>query len=74
MLQNASYTFLKNETKRIKRTTKKRKKSHPAGVEPKTFDVQGQRFAILKHFTVSLFINYHNCATQPLLNCQSNCI
>ena len=38
MLQNASYMcFFKKETKQNKKTTKK-KKSHPAGVEPKTFN------------------------------------
>ena len=36
MLQNASYMFFK---KRNKTTKKKRKKSHPAGVEPEAFDV-----------------------------------
>ena len=45
MLQNASYTFLKNETKQSD-YEKKKKKAHPAGVEPKTFDVQGQRLSI----------------------------
>ena len=39
MLQNASYMLKKNETKQNKTTTKKRKNSRPAGVEPETFDV-----------------------------------
>ena len=39
MLQNASYMFFKKETKQNKMTTKKRKKSHPAGVEPEAFDL-----------------------------------
>ena len=40
MLKNVSYMFAFNkETKQNKMTTKKRKKSHPAGVEPETFDV-----------------------------------
>ena len=39
MLQNASYMLKKNETKQNKTTTKKRKNSHPAEVEPETFDV-----------------------------------
>ena len=38
MLQNASY-MSKKKTKQNKTTTKKRKKSHPAEVEPETFDV-----------------------------------
>ena len=40
MLQNASYMLKKkNETKQNKTTTKKRKNSHRAEVEPETFDV-----------------------------------
>ena len=40
MLQNASYMLKKqNKTKQNKMTTKNRKTSHPAGVEPETFDV-----------------------------------
>ena len=41
MLQNASYMFFlkKKETKQNKMTTKKIKKTHPAGVKPETFDV-----------------------------------
>ena len=31
--------FFKKETKQNKTTTKKRKKSHPAGIEPETFDM-----------------------------------
>ena len=50
MLQNASYMFFK---KRNKTTTEKRKKSHPAGVEPEAFYVEGQHII--------------HCATQPLL-------
>ena len=38
MLQNASY-MLKKKTKQNETTTKKRKNSHPAEVEPETFDV-----------------------------------
>ena len=53
MLQNASYMFfLKKDTKQNKTTTKK-KKSHLGGVEPRTFDVKGQRI--------------NHCATQPWL-------
>ena len=37
MLQNASYMFFKKETKQ--NDYEKRKKSHPARVEPETFDV-----------------------------------
>ena len=51
MLQNASCIFfLKKQNKTI---AKKRKKSLPAEVEPKTFDVQGPSRII-------------HCATQPL--------
>jgi len=39
MLQNASNMFFEKETKQNKMTTEKRKKSHPAGVEPQTFNV-----------------------------------
>ena len=46
MLQNAS-------SKQNKTTTKKRKRSHPAGIEPETFNVSVQRII--------------HCATQPLL-------
>ena len=54
MLQNASYMFFFfQKKKQNKTTTKKEKKSHPAGVEPETFDVEGQRII--------------HCATQPLL-------
>ena len=44
MLQNTSYMFfLKKETKQNKKTMqKKEKKSHPTGVKPKTFEVEGQ--------------------------------
>ena len=41
------------ETKQNNTTAKKRKKSHPAGVEPETFDVERE------------LIIY--CTTQPLL-------
>ena len=47
MLQNASYMFFSQKKK------KKENKSHPAGVEPMTFDVEGQRIV--------------HCATQSLL-------
>ena len=42
MLQNASYIFLKEDTKQNKTKQndyEKKKKSHPAGVEPETFGV-----------------------------------
>ena len=39
MLQNASYMFFFLEKEQNKATTKKTKKSHPTGVEPKTLDV-----------------------------------
>ena len=50
--------FLKKKQNKTKRLRKK-KKSHPAGVEPKTFNAQGQRII--------------HCATQPLLVVQINC-
>ena len=57
MLQNASYMFFSQKKKKkrnkTKRVRKKENKSHPAGVEPMTFDVEGQRIV--------------HCATQSLL-------
>ena len=53
MPQNAFYMFFLKETIQNKMTTKKRKKFHPAGVEPQTPEVSGQRVI--------------HCATQPLL-------
>ena len=55
MLQNASNMFFffckRNKTKQ--NNYEKKKKTHPAGVEPETFDMEGQRII--------------HCATQPLL-------
>lgn len=53
MLQNASYMFFFSKKKQNKTTTKRDYKSHPAGVEPETFDVGGRRII--------------HCAKQPLL-------
>ena len=53
MPHNAFYMFFLKETIQNKMTTKKRKKFHPAGVEPQTSEVSGQRVI--------------HCATQPLL-------
>ena len=39
MLQNASYMFFKKRNKTKQNNYEKRKKSHPAGVELKAFDV-----------------------------------
>ena len=39
MLQNVSYMFVFNKETKQNDYEKKRKKSHPAGVEPKAFDV-----------------------------------
>ena len=52
MLQNASYMFFLKK-KQSKTTSKKENKSHPAGVEPEIFDVEGQHII--------------HGATQPLL-------
>ena len=54
MPQNAFYMFFfLKETIQNKMATKKRKKFHPAVVEPQTSEVSGQRVI--------------HCATQPLL-------
>ena len=47
MLQNASYmSKKKNETKQNKPTTKKRKKSHPAEVDPRPSTCKGNVLSI----------------------------
>ena len=45
--------FSKKRNKRKQNDYEEKKKSHPAGVKPKTFDVQGQRII--------------HCTRQPLL-------
>ena len=60
MLQNASYVFFqKKKNNKISRLRKKRKKYHPAGVEPETFEVYP-----LRHATIA--------ETQSI--CEINCI